>query len=57
LPGAGVVRYHLLGAVSRSHADVPEAAFWGQADHPLMPVIVATQEFITAIRSIAQQST
>jgi hypothetical protein len=55
-PGSGLVRYHVLGATSRSTADVPEASFWGKADHPLMPVIVATQELIAAMRVAAERA-
>jgi hypothetical protein len=55
LPGPGTVRYHVIGAVSQSTADVPEASFWGQVDHPLMPVIVATQQLISVLRTVAQQ--
>jgi hypothetical protein len=52
LPAAGFVRYHVLGPTNRSTADVPEDCFWGRADHPLMPVIVATQDLISVMRSV-----
>lgn len=51
LPQSGSVRFHVLGATSRSIADVPIESFWGRADHPLMPVIVATHDLISEIRS------
>lgn len=53
LPPAGFVRYHVLGPANRSTADIPEDCFWGRADHPLMPVIVATQDLISTMRSVA----
>ena len=53
LPDAGFVRYHVLGSASSSIADVPDDCFWGRADHPLMPVIVATQDLISMIRSVS----
>ncbi len=52
LPAAGFVRYHVLGPTNRSTADIPEDCFWGRADHPLMPVIVATQDLISVMRSV-----
>jgi hypothetical protein len=52
LPTAGFVRYHVLGPTNRSTADIPEDCFWGRADHPLMPVIVATQDLISVMRSV-----
>jgi hypothetical protein len=50
LPPAGSVRFHVLTPEGPAAADVPEAAFWGKLDHPLMPVIAATQHVISAIR-------
>jgi hypothetical protein len=51
LPPRGIVRFHLLGPAGRRTADLPDEAFWGRADHPLMPVIAAAQELIAAIRT------
>lgn len=50
LPRRGQVRFHLLAASGRRRADVPEDAFWGRADHDLMPVIAATQDVISEMR-------
>jgi hypothetical protein len=52
LPDAGVVRFHVLARDRSTIADVAEDSFWTGASHPLMPVIAATQELITAIRSV-----
>ena len=51
LPTAGTVRFHVLTPAGRRRADAPEEAFWGRGEHELMPVIVAAQEVISAIRS------
>jgi hypothetical protein len=56
LPNAGFVRFHVLGTAGPSTADVPEDCFWGRAPHPLMPVISATHDLITAIRSVEAPS-
>jgi len=52
LPPRGVVRFHVLTPAGGRTADVPEDAFWGRAEHPLMPVIAATQQVISAIRQM-----
>ena len=54
LPPRGVVRFHVLTPAGRRTADVPEDAFWGRAEHPLMPMIAATQQVISAIRQIGE---
>jgi hypothetical protein len=54
LPTVGYVRFHVLRTTGGANADVPEDCFWGRAPHALMPVIVASHELITAIRSIEE---
>jgi hypothetical protein len=49
-PGEGFARIHVLLPDSRRAADVPVDSFWGKAPHPLMPVIAAIQEVMTASR-------
>jgi len=51
LPPSGLVRFHLLSTRGPRKADVPEDAFWGRVDHPLMPIIAATQNVISSIQS------
>ena len=51
LPGPDLVRFHLLGPSERGRADVPEDAFWGRRPDPLTPVISATQDLITKMRT------
>ena len=46
------VRFHGLAAGGGFMADVPEDSFWGRAAHPLMPVIAATQELLTAVSHV-----
>ena len=53
LPAAGFVRLHVLAPSVGRHADVPEDAFWGRADHELTPVIAAVQDVVSAIRTAA----
>jgi hypothetical protein len=53
LPSGPVVRFHGFGPAGPLIADVPEDAFWGRAAHPLLPVIAATQEVISAISSVS----
>jgi hypothetical protein len=33
--------------------DVPEDAFWGRVDHPLMPVIAAVQSVMTSMQTMS----
>jgi hypothetical protein len=35
-----------------AHVDIPEPAFWGKADHELMPVIADVQNTISAVKSV-----
>jgi ribosomal protein S12 methylthiotransferase accessory factor YcaO len=51
LPPPGHVRFHLLTPSGSRSEDVPEDSFWGRSPHDLMPVISATQDVISAIRS------
>lgn len=51
LPGVGTVRFHVLTKGTGRFTDVSTDAFWGRADHSLMPVIMATQEVIYTIRT------
>ena len=55
LPVPGWVRFHVLTPTGTRRKDVPEDCFWGRAPHELMPVIGATQEVISAMRSVAPQ--
>ena len=50
LPPRGPVRFHLLAPAAGRTLDVPAEAFWGRAQSPVMPVIAATQQVITALR-------
>lgn len=50
LPPAGCVRFHVLASTGGRTKDVPEGAFWGRSDDPLMPVIAAAQGVLSAIR-------
>lgn len=50
LPPAGYARFHVLTPGGSRTEDIPEDCFWGRTPHPLMPVIAATQELLTAIR-------
>lgn len=51
LPPPGTVRLHVLSPSIPRTTDVPEAAFWGEVDHPLRPVIVAVHDVLTAVRT------
>jgi len=53
LPSGPVVRFHGFGPAGPLLAEVPEDAFWGRAEHPLTPVIAATQDVITAISLVS----
>ena len=55
LPSSGSVRFHVLTPTGTRRTDVPEDSFWGRAPHPLMPVIGATQELISAMRAVSPQ--
>jgi hypothetical protein len=55
-PPGGAVRFHVLAASGARMSDVPEDAFWGRVDHPLMPVIAATQDLISSIQRVAPTS-
>ena len=50
-PATGSVRLHVLTPSGNRDHDVSEDSFWGRAPSPLMPVIAAVQELITAISS------
>jgi hypothetical protein len=50
-PGVGTVRFHALTQGTGRFADVPTEAFWGRADHSLMPVIIKTQEVLYTLRT------
>lgn len=52
LPPGSTVRFHALSTGGHKTADVPDDAFWGRVDHPLMPVIAATQGLISSIQSV-----
>jgi hypothetical protein len=52
LPPPASVRFHGLSAGGGFVADVPEDGFWGRVAHPLMPVIAATQELISAVSEV-----
>jgi hypothetical protein len=55
MPPAGSVRFHVLGVAEQRTRDVPEDSFWGRAEHPLMPVIAATQQVISSMREVAPE--
>ena len=55
LPPVGSVRYHVLTPEGTRRLDVPEDSFWGRAPHDLLPVIGATQELISAMRSVSPE--
>ena len=55
LPSSGSVRYHVLTPTGTRRTDVPEDSFWGRAPHELLPVIEATQELISALRTASPQ--
>ena len=55
-PDAGLVRFHLLRPDGRVRADVPEDAFWGRAEHPLMPVIAAVQQLVSELSRVPPPS-
>jgi hypothetical protein len=56
LPPPGQVRFHLLGPSGSRYQDVPADCFWGRSPHELTPVIAATQDVISAIRSSTPQA-
>ena len=56
LPASSAVRLHVLTPNGGRHADVPDDAFWGRQDHPLMPVIARVQEVISAISTASPAS-
>ena len=49
-PPTGAVRFHILTPSGNRGEDVPEDCFWGETPHDLAPVIVATQDVVTALR-------
>jgi hypothetical protein len=51
LPPKGTVRLHVVTPSGNRSKDVSEDSFWGRSPGPLMPVITAVQELITAIRA------
>jgi len=51
VPPAGIVRFHVLTVGGPLVADVPERTPWEGGGHPLLAVIAATQQVITAIRT------
>jgi hypothetical protein len=50
-PPSGCVRFHVLSPSGPRHGDVAEDCYWGRAPHELMPVIAASQDVVSAIRS------
>jgi len=56
LPPSGSVRFHVLSGGARRMVDVPEDAFWGRVDHPLIPVIAAAQRVISSMQEIGPPS-
>jgi hypothetical protein len=52
-PSPGTVRFHVLSPSTGRRADVDEDAFWGREPHPLVPVIAAVQDVVSAIRAAA----
>jgi hypothetical protein len=56
LPGPGSVRLHVLSSVGSRMVDVPEDAFWGRVEHPLMPVIAAVQRVMSSMQNIGSPS-
>jgi hypothetical protein len=51
LPPASVVGLHVLTPSVNRMADVPVAAFWGEEEHELLPVIAAVQDVLSAVRT------
>lgn len=49
-PSPGTVRFHVLSPSTGRRADVDEEVFWGREPHPLVPVIAAVQDLVSAIR-------
>ena len=48
----GAVRFHVVSKDAAGRfAEIPTEAFWGRADHALMPVIIKVQEVLYAIRT------
>jgi hypothetical protein len=56
LPGSGSVRLHVLSSAGPRMVDVPEDAFWGRVDHPLMPVIAAVQGVMSSMQNMGSPS-
>jgi hypothetical protein len=52
LPDRGSVRFHLLSPSGCRTVDVPEDAFWGRVEYPLMPLIAAAQDVISSMQQI-----
>jgi hypothetical protein len=55
LPPPGTVRFHVLTPSGGHTKDVSEDAFWGRANDPLMPVIMAAQGAIGAMREASPE--
>jgi len=55
LPPQGTVRFHVLGVSGGQTKDVSDDVFWGRANDPVMPVIVAAQGVITALREASPE--
>jgi hypothetical protein len=51
-PESGNVRVFALTPSGRRVADAPEDAFWGRAQGPLTPVLMAVQDVVSAIREV-----
>jgi hypothetical protein len=56
LPGSGSVRLHVLSSAGPRMIDVPEDAFWGRVDHPLLPVIAAVQGVMSSMQNMGSPS-
>jgi hypothetical protein len=55
LPAPGTVRFHVLTPSGGHTKDVSEDAFWGRANDPLMPVIMAAQGAVSAMREVSPE--
>jgi hypothetical protein len=51
LPPSGFVRFHVLAPPRGRCLDVSDAAFWGEEDHELIPVIACVQDLMSSIRA------
>jgi hypothetical protein len=53
LPPPDTVRIHLIDADGPRSTELPVAAFWGEEDHELLPVIAAVQDVMTELRLVS----